>query len=153
MKQLHPTHGDTYSPSWKTYQHQTHDTALAASRTRNMYDSRHAGVVRDFPKSKGLFDSESEPFRVLDSKERGLKITAAYVQHAESLGDPGYYYSELVLALQGIFPDTKVIKQKKNMTMAVGRSLKAASRVLGTVTHESYIFNNVYACADLERTK
>ena len=51
MKQLHPTHGDTYSPSWKTYQHQTYDTALAASRTRNMYDSRNAGVVRDFPKS------------------------------------------------------------------------------------------------------
>ena len=152
MKQLHPTHGDTYLSSWKTYEHHTQDMTQAAARTRNMYDSRHIQVVRDFPKSKGLFDSESEPFRVLDSKERGLKVSAAYAKHAESLGNPGYYYSELVLALQGVYPDSKVIKQKKNMTMAVGRSLKAASRCLGTVTHESYIFNNVYACADLERT-
>ena len=57
-----------------------------------------------------------------------------------------------MLALQGVFPDSKVNKQKKNLSMTVGRSLKAASRCLGTVTHESYVFNNVYACADLERT-
>ena len=152
MKQLFPTHGDTFLSSWKTYEHHNKDELQAASRTKNLYDSRHIQVVRDFPKSKGLFDSESEPFRVLDSKERGLKVAAAYSKHAESLENPGYYYSEFVLALQGIYPDSKVIKQKKNMTMTVGRSLKAASRCLGTVTHESYIFNNVYACADLERT-
>ena len=80
IKQLHPTHGDTYLSTWKTYEHQTQDMAAAAARTRNMYDSRHTQVVRDFPKSKGLFDNESEPFRVLDSKERGLKVAAAYVK-------------------------------------------------------------------------
>ena len=152
MKQMHPTHGDTFLSSWKTYEHQAQDEAVAASRTRNMYDSRHAHVGRDFPKSKGLYDSESEPFRVLDSKERGLKVAAAYVKHADSMGNPGYYYSEFVLALQGIVPDSKVIKQKKNLSITDGRSLKAASRCLATVTHESYAFNNVYACTDLERT-
>ena len=152
MKQLFPTRGDTFLSSWKTYEHSNKDELKAASRTKNLYDSRHIQIVRDFPKSKGLFDSESEPFRELDSKERGLKVAAAYAKHAESMENPGYYYSEFVLALQGIFPDSKVIKQKKNMVMSVGRSLKAASRCLGTITHESYIFNNVYACADLERT-
>ena len=49
-------------------------------------------------------------------------------------------------------PDSKVIKQGKNVSVAYGRSLKAASQCMGTVTHESYAFNNVYACADLERT-
>ena len=49
-------------------------------------------------------------------------------------------------------PDSKVIKHGKNLAVAHGRSLKAASRCMGTITHESYAFNNVYACADLERT-
>ena len=152
MRQMHPTQGDTFMSSWKTYEHRAGDENQAAKRTRNMYDSRHTHVVRDFPKSKGLFDSESEPFRVLDSKERGLKVAGAYTRHADGVGDQGYYYSEFVLALQGIMPDSMVIKQKKNVSIAHGRSLKAASRCLGTVTHESYAFNNVYACADLERT-
>ena len=152
MKQIHPTHGDTFQSSWKTYEHETQDEVVAAGHTRNMYDSRHTHIVIDFPKSKGLFESESEPFRVLESKEQGLKVAGAYVKHADGMGNPGYYYSEFVLALQGIMPDSKVIKQKKNLSITDGRSLKAASRCLATVTHESYAFNNVYACADLERT-
>ena len=70
MKQVHPTQGDTFNSCWKTYEDELKDIGKSAERTRNMYDCRHAHVVRDFPKSKGLFDSESEPFRVLDSKER-----------------------------------------------------------------------------------
>ena len=104
MKQMHPTHGDTFKSSWRMYEHEAHDEAQAAGRMRNMYDSRYTHVVRDFPKSKGLFDSKSEPFRVLDSKERGLKVASVYVKHADGIGNQGYYYSEFVLALQGIMP-------------------------------------------------
>ena len=63
-----------------------------------------------------------------------MKVAGAYVKHADGMGNPGYYYSEFVLALQGIMPDSKVIKQKKNLSITDGRSLKAASRCLATVT-------------------
>ena len=114
IKQFHATQGDMFSSCWKTYQHSISDAAEAANRTKNPYDSWHETVVRNFPKSKGLFDGESELFRVLDSKERGLKVAAACIQHVDGNENQGFYYSKIVLALQGIPPDSRRSNMKES---------------------------------------
>ena len=151
LRNLIGTEADSLSSSWKTVESSANDLARAKKRTKNLYDARHQDVVRDQPKSSGLSDSDSDSFRGKTTLERSLKIVLAFGDHANRFGQQGDDYIAIALALNGIHPDTVNPACDRRLALKAGRSLKAASRALKTVTHESYCFNNVYATVDVAK--